>query len=84
MSVATLEHAGSHDPCLTSRLLVATHDPSTRAWRAVGFLSEEPDGWSFHYVKRVVGEAGFTPLFGFDDATRAYHSPRLFPLFAHD
>lgn len=82
MSVATLARREQQEPSLTHRLLVTTQRPGSRSWAAVGFLSEGPDGWSFHYLKRALDDPAFTPLFGFDDLDRGYHSRRLFPLFS--
>lgn len=67
----------------TRRLLVTQRDPSVPAYRALGFLSQSPDGlFRFAYLRAAVAAPWFSPLPGLSRTDRVYSSPRLFPLFA--
>lgn len=70
-------------PSTVVRLLVTVRDSSTSAYRAVGFLSQEQDGFRFAYLRRERERARFRPLPGLARASdHSIWSPSLFPVFA--
>jgi hypothetical protein len=70
-------------PITTTRLLVTSRNPHTRAYRPVGFLSHRRDEYQFCYLRRELRRDAFRPLPGLAQAARgAVSSPRLFPLFS--
>jgi len=66
----------------SSRLLVTWRDPDTSTYRALGFLTFDDQTYTFAYLRKALTVAGFRPLPGLSDTSRAHTSDRLFPIFA--
>lgn len=66
----------------TDRFVVAWQHPRSRRISPVGFLTREPSGFGFAYLRRAAAVEGFQPFLGFPELTRRYESDSLFDLFA--
>lgn len=64
-------------------LYVVWQEPSSRAWRPIGRLTEHNDEYTFVYLRGALLAKGFTPLPRMRDFDAVYHSKSLFPIFAN-
>nr|VFK07833.1 MAG: HIRAN domain-containing protein [Candidatus Kentron sp. LPFa] len=64
-------------------LYLAWQDPQTRRWYTVGRLGRENGHYLFCYTRGALVPPGFGYLGRMRDKYQAYHSDKLFPLFAN-